>query len=122
MLNRIERPNCWRKARCILNRGSIGKGMPSLRSLPVDLFFVALAAIAAAITRDNFVIVAPRLIAVLPYLVITLGVAGLARVSAGRRLPQAQSTGRAPAATQHPQRGDVVRGTSSVVACRPARR
>ena len=50
--------------------------MPSLRSLLVDLFLVALATVAAAVTRDNFEIVAPRLIALVPYLVITLSVAG----------------------------------------------
>ena len=50
--------------------------MPPLRSLLVDLFLVALATIAAAIIRDNFKIVAPRLIALVPYLVITLSVAG----------------------------------------------
>jgi FlaA1/EpsC-like NDP-sugar epimerase len=51
--------------------------MPPLRPLLVDLLLVALATIAAAIIRDNFIIVAPRLIALLPYLAITLGVAGL---------------------------------------------
>jgi lipopolysaccharide/colanic/teichoic acid biosynthesis glycosyltransferase len=51
--------------------------MPSLRSLLIDLWLVALATVAAAVIRDNFVIVAPRLIALAPYLVVTLGVAGL---------------------------------------------
>ena len=51
--------------------------MPSLKSLAFDLFLVALATIAAAITRDNFEIIYPRLIALVPYLVITLSVAGL---------------------------------------------
>src|SRR5271169_2659368 len=50
--------------------------MPSLRSLLVDLFLVALATVAAAITRDNFEIIAPRLIVLAPYLLITLSVAG----------------------------------------------
>jgi lipopolysaccharide/colanic/teichoic acid biosynthesis glycosyltransferase len=50
--------------------------MPSLKSLLVDLFLVALATLAAAVTRDNFAIVGPRLIALVPYLVITLSVAG----------------------------------------------
>jgi lipopolysaccharide/colanic/teichoic acid biosynthesis glycosyltransferase len=52
--------------------------MPSLRSLTFDLFLVALATVAAAVTRDNFEIVAPKLIALVPYLVITLAVAGIA--------------------------------------------
>ena len=50
--------------------------MPTLRSLLVDLFLVALATVAAAVTRDNFEIIAPRLLALVPYLVITLSVAG----------------------------------------------
>jgi len=37
---------------------------------------VALATVAAVITRDNFEIIAPRLLALVPYLVITLSVAG----------------------------------------------
>ena len=51
--------------------------MSSLRSILVDLFLVALATVAAAVIRDNFIIEPPRLIALVPYLVITLGVAGL---------------------------------------------
>jgi len=51
--------------------------MPSLKSLAFDLFLVALATIAAAITRDNFEIIYPRLITVVPYLVITVTVAGV---------------------------------------------
>ena len=51
-------------------------GVPSLRSLLFDLFLVALATIAAAVTRDNFEIVPARLISLVPYLVITLSVAG----------------------------------------------
>jgi lipopolysaccharide/colanic/teichoic acid biosynthesis glycosyltransferase len=52
-------------------------GVPSLRSLLFDLFLVALATTAAAVTRDNFEIVPARLISLVPYLVITLSVAGL---------------------------------------------
>jgi lipopolysaccharide/colanic/teichoic acid biosynthesis glycosyltransferase len=51
--------------------------MAALKSLAFDLFLVALATIAAAITRDNFDINYPRLIAVLPYLVITVTIAGV---------------------------------------------
>ena len=51
--------------------------MPSLRALFVDLFLVALATVAAVVIRDNFVIVAPRLISLVPYLVVTLSVAAL---------------------------------------------
>src|SRR5262245_4305682 len=51
--------------------------MPSLRSLIFDLFLVALATIAAAIPRENFEIVDAKLIALLPYLVITLSGAGI---------------------------------------------
>src|SRR6516162_6162303 len=51
--------------------------MPSLKSLAFDLFLVALATIAAAITRDNFEIIYPRLITVVPYLVITVTIAGV---------------------------------------------
>jgi lipopolysaccharide/colanic/teichoic acid biosynthesis glycosyltransferase len=50
--------------------------MPSLRWLLFDLFLIALATVAAAVTRDNFEIVGPRLIALVPYLVITVSVAG----------------------------------------------
>ena len=50
--------------------------MPILRSLLVDLFLVAFATVAAAVTRDNFEIVAPKLIALVPYLVVTVSVAG----------------------------------------------
>lgn len=53
-----------------------GRGMPSLRRLAFDLFLVAPATGAAAVTRDNFEIVAPKLIALVPYLVITLSGAG----------------------------------------------
>jgi lipopolysaccharide/colanic/teichoic acid biosynthesis glycosyltransferase len=61
----------------LLHPGCGGPGvMPSLRSLLFDLFLVALATIAAAVTRDNFTIVAPKLIALLPYLAVTLGIAG----------------------------------------------
>ena len=52
--------------------------MPSLRSLLFDLFLVAVATVAAAVTRDNFTIVAPKLIALVPYLAVTLGIAGFA--------------------------------------------
>ncbi len=51
--------------------------MSSLRSILVDLVLVALATVAAAVIRDNFMIEPPRLIALVPYLVISLGVAGL---------------------------------------------
>jgi lipopolysaccharide/colanic/teichoic acid biosynthesis glycosyltransferase len=51
--------------------------MASLKSLLVDLLLVALATVAAAVIRDNFEILAPRLIALVPYLVVTLSVAGL---------------------------------------------
>ena len=53
-----------------------GGDMPILKSLLVDLFLVALATVAAAVTRDNFEIIAPRLLALVPYLAITLSVAG----------------------------------------------
>jgi lipopolysaccharide/colanic/teichoic acid biosynthesis glycosyltransferase len=49
--------------------------MPSLKSLAFDLFFVALATIAASITRENFEINYGKLIALVPYVVITLTVA-----------------------------------------------
>ncbi len=55
-----------------------GTGMPSLRSLVIDLCLVVLATIAAAVIRDNFVIAVPRLIALVPYLLATLGVAAVA--------------------------------------------
>lgn len=51
--------------------------MLSLKSLAFDLFLVALATVAAAITRDNFEIIYPRVIALLPYLLITVSVAGV---------------------------------------------
>jgi lipopolysaccharide/colanic/teichoic acid biosynthesis glycosyltransferase len=51
--------------------------MPSLKSLVFDLFLVALATLAAAITRENFEIVNAKLIALLPYLLITLFGAGV---------------------------------------------
>jgi lipopolysaccharide/colanic/teichoic acid biosynthesis glycosyltransferase len=51
--------------------------MSSLKSLAFDLLLVALATIAAAITRDNFEIIYPRLINLVPYLIITLGIAGV---------------------------------------------
>ena len=51
--------------------------MPSLRLLFVDLLLVALATVGSAVIRDNFVIVEPRLVALLPYLAATLCVAGL---------------------------------------------
>ena len=51
--------------------------MFSLRSILVDLVLVALATVAAAVIRDNFIFEPPRLIALLPYLVITLGIAGI---------------------------------------------
>jgi lipopolysaccharide/colanic/teichoic acid biosynthesis glycosyltransferase len=51
--------------------------MPSLRSLAFDLLLIALATVTAAVIRDNFEIVAPKLIALLPYLIITLAVAGV---------------------------------------------
>ena len=50
--------------------------MASLRLLFIDLLLVALATVASAVIRDNFVIVAPRLVALLPYLTATLCVAG----------------------------------------------
>jgi lipopolysaccharide/colanic/teichoic acid biosynthesis glycosyltransferase len=49
--------------------------MSSLKSLIIDLLLVALATIAAQITRDNFEIIDAKLIALLPYQVITLGAA-----------------------------------------------
>jgi lipopolysaccharide/colanic/teichoic acid biosynthesis glycosyltransferase len=55
-------------------RGLSGMGVMLSKSLLSDLCLVALATIAAAVTRDNFEIVAPRLIALAPYLVITMGV------------------------------------------------
>jgi len=51
--------------------------MSSLKSLACDLILVALATIAAAITRENFEIIDAKLIALLPYLVITLAAAGI---------------------------------------------
>jgi len=51
--------------------------MSTLKSLMFDLFLVALATIAAEITRDNFEIFDAKLIALLPYLVITLGAAAI---------------------------------------------
>src|SRR5262249_20748029 len=51
--------------------------MPSLKSLVFDLFLVALATIAAAITRENFEIVDAKLNALVPYLVITLSGTGV---------------------------------------------
>ena len=62
---------------CTLFGVEWGWGMSSLKSLVFDLFLVALASIAAAITRDNFEIVDARLIALVPYLFITLTVAGV---------------------------------------------
>jgi lipopolysaccharide/colanic/teichoic acid biosynthesis glycosyltransferase len=58
--------------------GSVGEGMPSLRSFFVDLILVALASFAALAVRDNFVFAEPRLIALMPYLLVTVGVAALA--------------------------------------------
>jgi lipopolysaccharide/colanic/teichoic acid biosynthesis glycosyltransferase len=52
--------------------------MPSLRSLFVDLFLVVLATVAAAVIRDNFVIAAPRLIALAPYSLFSLSIAAIA--------------------------------------------
>jgi lipopolysaccharide/colanic/teichoic acid biosynthesis glycosyltransferase len=52
--------------------------MPSLRSLFVDLFLVVLATVAAAVIRDNFVIAAPRLIALAPYALFSLSIAAFA--------------------------------------------
>ena len=49
--------------------------MASLISLLFELCLVALATIAAAVTRDNFEIIYARLIALVPYLFITMGVA-----------------------------------------------
>ena len=54
-----------------------GWGMATLKSLLFDLFLVALATLAATFTRENFEIVDAKLIALLPYLVITLSVAGV---------------------------------------------
>jgi lipopolysaccharide/colanic/teichoic acid biosynthesis glycosyltransferase len=51
--------------------------MPLLRPFLVDVLLVALATVAAAVIRDNFLIVPPRLIALAPYLVVTLVVAGI---------------------------------------------
>jgi lipopolysaccharide/colanic/teichoic acid biosynthesis glycosyltransferase len=55
----------------------VGTGMSSLKSLACDLILVALATIAASITRENFEIIDVKLIALLPYLVITLAAAGI---------------------------------------------
>ena len=52
--------------------------MPSLRALLVDLCLVAFATVAALVVRDNFVIAAPRLIPLLPYLLVTVSVAAVA--------------------------------------------
>jgi lipopolysaccharide/colanic/teichoic acid biosynthesis glycosyltransferase len=57
--------------------------MPSLKPLVFDLFLVALATIAAAITRDNFEIVDAKLMALLPYLVIAVSSAGVVLPSLG---------------------------------------
>ena len=51
--------------------------MPALKSLLFDLFLVALATLAALITRENFEIIDAKLIALLPYLVITVSIAGV---------------------------------------------
>src|SRR5262245_60816196 len=51
--------------------------MPSLRPLLLDLLLVALATVASAIIRDNFVIAEPSLVALFPYLAATLSVAGI---------------------------------------------
>jgi lipopolysaccharide/colanic/teichoic acid biosynthesis glycosyltransferase len=76
--NRAEDPIVGRKRVLYFRIGAeSGKGMPSPRLLFVDLLLIALATVAAAIVRDNFAIVAPRLIALLPYLVVMLGVAAL---------------------------------------------
>jgi lipopolysaccharide/colanic/teichoic acid biosynthesis glycosyltransferase len=55
---------------------SSGGGMHSLKSLLLDLFLVAIATTAAVVVRDNFEIVEGRLISVVPYLAMTLAVAG----------------------------------------------
>lgn len=55
-----------------------GRALPSLRSLFIDLFLVALATVAAAVVRDNFVIAAPRLIALAPYALFSVGLAAVA--------------------------------------------
>ena len=52
--------------------------MPSLRALLIDLCLVAFATVAALVIRDNFVIAAPRLIALAPYLLFTVSIAGFA--------------------------------------------
>jgi lipopolysaccharide/colanic/teichoic acid biosynthesis glycosyltransferase len=59
-----------------LDSGGDG-GMSALKWLAFDLVLVALATIAASITRENFEIVDVKLIALLPYLVITLAAACL---------------------------------------------
>ena len=50
--------------------------MPALKSLLLDLCLVALATLAASVTRENFEIIDAKLIALLPYLAITLSAAG----------------------------------------------
>jgi lipopolysaccharide/colanic/teichoic acid biosynthesis glycosyltransferase len=52
--------------------------MHLLKSLVIDLILVAFATFAALLIRDNFVIADARLIALLPYLLVTVGVAALA--------------------------------------------
>jgi lipopolysaccharide/colanic/teichoic acid biosynthesis glycosyltransferase len=51
--------------------------MSSLKSLVFDLFLVALATIGASFTRENFEIVDAKLIALVPYLAITVSGAGV---------------------------------------------
>ena len=62
---------------CTLLPVAWGRGMSSLKSLVFDLFLVALATIAASITRENFEIVDAKLIALVPYLAITVSGAGV---------------------------------------------
>jgi FlaA1/EpsC-like NDP-sugar epimerase len=52
--------------------------MSSLKALLVDLCLVAFATVAALVIRDNFVFAAPRLIDLLPYLLVTMCVAAVA--------------------------------------------
>src|SRR5262249_10177399 len=54
-----------------------GWGMRTLKSLLFDLFLVGLATLAASITRENFEVIDAKLIALVPYLVITASVAGV---------------------------------------------
>ena len=57
--------------------------MRSLTSLLIDLCLVLVATVVAVVIRDNFEIVPERLVALIPYLVITLSVAGLILFTTG---------------------------------------